>query len=163
LSERSWEWHPANESGTVPARRLHQLQDCSGQVRALLAFAGERDGSRPGWPVCPCRSGDCLQPGTKTWLVDCEREGACALWCVGRYRCRVQPISAVLFLLEEVMGDMHAPVLGSIVLSSTALPRCCRASNNSVNSTFAMILCDLAAPVDLLSYMRSRAMPLAPR
>ena len=28
------------------------------------------------------------------------------------------PISAVLFSLEEVMGDMHAPVLGSIVLSS---------------------------------------------
>jgi CIC family chloride channel protein len=28
------------------------------------------------------------------------------------------PISAVLFALEEVMGDMHAPVLGSVVLSS---------------------------------------------
>jgi chloride channel protein, CIC family len=28
------------------------------------------------------------------------------------------PIAAVLFALEEVMGDMHAPVLGSIVLSS---------------------------------------------
>jgi chloride channel protein, CIC family len=28
------------------------------------------------------------------------------------------PIAAVLFSLEEVMGNMHAPVLGSIVLSS---------------------------------------------
>ncbi len=28
------------------------------------------------------------------------------------------PISAVLFSLEEVMGDMHAPVLGSVVLGS---------------------------------------------
>ncbi len=28
------------------------------------------------------------------------------------------PISAVLFTLEEVMGDMHAPVLGSVVLGS---------------------------------------------
>ena len=28
------------------------------------------------------------------------------------------PIAAVLFTLEEVMGDMHAPVLGSMVLSS---------------------------------------------
>jgi chloride channel protein, CIC family len=28
------------------------------------------------------------------------------------------PISAVLFTLEEVMGDLHAPVIGSIVLSS---------------------------------------------
>jgi CIC family chloride channel protein len=28
------------------------------------------------------------------------------------------PISAVLFALEEVMGDMHAPVLGSVVLGS---------------------------------------------
>ncbi len=28
------------------------------------------------------------------------------------------PIAAVLFTLEEVMGDMHAPVLGSIVLGS---------------------------------------------
>jgi CIC family chloride channel protein len=29
------------------------------------------------------------------------------------------PIAAVLFSLEEIVGDMHAPVLGSIVLSST--------------------------------------------
>lgn len=28
------------------------------------------------------------------------------------------PISAVLFAMEEVLGDLHAPVLGSIVLSS---------------------------------------------
>ena len=28
------------------------------------------------------------------------------------------PIAAVLFTLEEIMGDLHAPVLGSIVLSS---------------------------------------------
>lgn len=28
------------------------------------------------------------------------------------------PISAVLFALEEIVGDMHAPVLGSVVLSS---------------------------------------------
>jgi CIC family chloride channel protein len=28
------------------------------------------------------------------------------------------PVSAVLFTLEEVMGDLHAPVLGSIVLGS---------------------------------------------
>ena len=28
------------------------------------------------------------------------------------------PIAAVLFTLEEVMGDMHAPVLGSILLAS---------------------------------------------
>lgn len=28
------------------------------------------------------------------------------------------PVAAVLFTLEEVMGDMHAPVLGSIVLGS---------------------------------------------
>ena len=28
------------------------------------------------------------------------------------------PVAAVLFTLEEVMGDMHAPVLGSVVLSS---------------------------------------------
>ncbi len=28
------------------------------------------------------------------------------------------PIAAVLFALEEIMGDMHAPILGSVVLSS---------------------------------------------
>src|SRR6516225_5668441 len=28
------------------------------------------------------------------------------------------PIAAVLFSLEEIMGDLHAPVLGSVVLSS---------------------------------------------
>src|SRR5205814_10146994 len=28
------------------------------------------------------------------------------------------PIAAVLFSLEEVMGDLHAPLLGSVVLSS---------------------------------------------
>ncbi|HEY4219070.1 MAG TPA: chloride channel protein [Gemmatimonadaceae bacterium] len=29
------------------------------------------------------------------------------------------PIAAVLFSLEEIIGDMHAPILGSVVLSST--------------------------------------------
>jgi CIC family chloride channel protein len=29
------------------------------------------------------------------------------------------PIAAVLFSLEEIMGDMHEPILGSVVLSST--------------------------------------------
>jgi len=29
------------------------------------------------------------------------------------------PIAAVLFSLEEIMGDLHAPILGSLVLSST--------------------------------------------
>lgn len=29
------------------------------------------------------------------------------------------PIAAIIFALEEIMGDMHAPILGSIVLSST--------------------------------------------
>jgi CIC family chloride channel protein len=29
------------------------------------------------------------------------------------------PIAAVLFALEEIVGDMHAPILGSVVLSST--------------------------------------------
>ena len=29
------------------------------------------------------------------------------------------PIAAVLFSLEEIMGDMHAPILGSVVLSAT--------------------------------------------
>jgi CIC family chloride channel protein len=28
------------------------------------------------------------------------------------------PMAAVLFSLEEVMGDMHAPILGSVVLAS---------------------------------------------
>ena len=28
------------------------------------------------------------------------------------------PIAAVLFTLEEIMGDLHAPVLGSVVLAS---------------------------------------------
>ena len=36
-----------------------------------------------------------------------------------RWRRRsIRPIAAVLFSLEEIMGDMHAPVLGSVVLSS---------------------------------------------
>lgn len=29
------------------------------------------------------------------------------------------PIAAVLFSLEEIMGDLHTPILGSVVLSST--------------------------------------------
>ncbi len=28
------------------------------------------------------------------------------------------PIAAVLFSLEEVLGDLHAPVLGAVVVSS---------------------------------------------
>src|SRR5262245_28889869 len=30
------------------------------------------------------------------------------------------PIAAVLFSLEEILGDLHAPVLGSVVISSAA-------------------------------------------
>lgn len=29
------------------------------------------------------------------------------------------PIAAIIFALEEIMGDLHAPILGSVVLSST--------------------------------------------
>jgi len=32
--------------------------------------------------------------------------------------CVNTPLAAVLFALEEVVGDMHAPVLGSVVLAS---------------------------------------------
>ena len=28
------------------------------------------------------------------------------------------PLAAVLFALEEIVGDLHAPVLGSVVLAS---------------------------------------------
>ena len=39
------------------------------------------------------------------------------------------PIAAVLFSLEEILGDMHAPVLGSVVLSSaTSADGCCISS-----------------------------------
>src|SRR4029077_5045385 len=30
------------------------------------------------------------------------------------------PMAAVLFALEEIVGDLHAPVLGSVVLASAA-------------------------------------------
>src|SRR6267378_5941946 len=42
------------------------------------------------------------------------------------------PLAAVLFSLEEVVGDLHAPVLGSVVLASAtcwAMIRCSRCRN----------------------------------
>ncbi len=35
------------------------------------------------------------------------------------------PMAAVLFSLEEVVGDLHAPVLGSVVLASATSWPCC--------------------------------------
>jgi CIC family chloride channel protein len=50
--------------------------------------------------------------GTQTkWLVPVG--GAAALSAAFN-----TPIAAVLFTLEEIMGDLHAPVLGSVVLAS---------------------------------------------
>ena len=47
------------------------------------------------------------------------------------------PMAAVLFSLEEVMGDMHAPILGSVVLASAtswAVLRLLLGNNPSVSS-----------------------------
>ena len=52
-----------------------------------------------------------LSKGQVKWLVPVG--GAAALSAAFN-----TPIAAVLFTLEEIMGDLHAPVLGSVVLAS---------------------------------------------
>ena len=52
-----------------------------------------------------------LSKGQVKWLVPVG--GAAALTAAFN-----TPIAAVLFTLEEIMGDLHAPVLGSVVLAS---------------------------------------------
>jgi CIC family chloride channel protein len=61
------------------------------------------------------------------------------------------PVAAVLFTLEEVMGDLHAPVLGSIVLSSATAWIVLRLLLGD-EPLFHVPSYQLVSPIEFLSY-----------
>lgn len=61
------------------------------------------------------------------------------------------PIAAVLFSLEEVVGDLHAPVLGSVVLASATAWMVLRLSLGN-NPLFHVPEYELVNPIELVFY-----------
>ncbi len=61
------------------------------------------------------------------------------------------PMAAVLFSLEEVMGDMHAPILGSVVLASATSWAVLRLLLGN-NPLFKVPPYELGHPVELVFY-----------
>src|SRR3982074_1710304 len=70
----------------------------------------------------PCRPGGCghrLHPGPLPRIETGKSESADSRRRSGRDRCGIQhPACRGSFALEEVVGDLNAPVLGSVVLAS---------------------------------------------
>ena len=62
------------------------------------------------------------------------------------------PLAAVLFSLEEVMGDLHAPMLGSVVLSSAASWITLRLSLGN-EPLFHVPPYSLGSPIELAFYL----------
>ena len=97
-------------------RRLHPVSNGGGEIRLCsvtlasgIALGREGPSVQSGGGIASTlgRSSGCAP----------DAEGAGALGAAAALAAAFNtPIAAVLFALEEVMGDMHAPVLGSVVL-----------------------------------------------
>ena len=61
------------------------------------------------------------------------------------------PIAAVLFSLEEIIGDLHAPVLGSVVLASATAWMVLRLSLGN-DPLFHVPLYELTNPLEFIAY-----------
>ena len=89
--------------------------NCNWTIRVLLDNTGERYSPRPGRTVRASRRRHRVGARKVAWPF--RRKGQVSLpsCCGGAGRCFECGIAAVLFSLEEVMGDLHAPLLGSVV------------------------------------------------
>ena len=121
LSRRARQRHSADPRGDLHPRRPHHAAHGDREVPLLLrrrspaasrsAAKGRRCTSAPASAsVIARRLG--LSTAQVRWLIPVGASAALAA-------AFNTPIAAVLFSLEEIMGDMHAPILGSVVLSST--------------------------------------------
>jgi chloride channel protein, CIC family len=118
-------WFPDARGSGIPRPRPrssswtdHLAPHGPGKVLPLLYLAGQRDGIGARGVCGPDRRrtglGHCPAPRPEQAI----RQGAGAGGRRRRAGRRLQhPIAAVLFSLEEIMGDLH-PILGSVVLSS---------------------------------------------
>lgn len=63
------------------------------------------------------------------------------------------PISAVVFTLEEVVGDLNAKMLGSIVISSVVAAITAQALRGGSGAMFSQLYYSLESPYELIVYL----------
>ena len=145
FSQRPRQRHSANQDGAVPPRRLHLLPHRAGQV---LPVFHHRWPAASRWAAkalrCKSARGIASVLGRKLGLSPSSVKALVPVGAAAALAAAFNtPIAAVLFTLEEVMGDMHAPCSAP----SSSAPRlpgwCCTCCS-------ATSLCSTSRPINLV-------------
>ena len=121
LPGRPWQRRPADRSGVSPSRRGHSCRVPIGKfITGVLCIGSGHSMGREG-PSVQIGAGIAsvvgrwlrLPPGRVRALVPVGAAGALSA-------AFNTPVAAVLFALEEIIGDMNAALLGSTVVASVA-------------------------------------------
>ena len=119
FSGRSGQWRTADQGGSLRARWKHLAAHCLRQVRLYRSHSGERNSARSRGTVGTSGRRDRLRPRPLARFASGKGKALIPVGAAAAIAAAFNtPMAAVLFALEEVVGDFHAPVLGSVVLAS---------------------------------------------
>ncbi len=113
------QWSAADQGRALCTRWPHYAAHRVGKVLLHVCNTGQRNSPWTRRAFCSGWCGDCFRAGATLRL---RPEKVKALVPVGAAAAIAAafntPLAAVMFALEEIVGDLHAPVLGSVVLAS---------------------------------------------